>query len=334
MGEPVLKVEHLSVRFHTDDGVLPAVDDVSFSVRAGEALGIVGESAAGKSQTALALLRLTRPPGRIAGGAVWFQGRDLLKLNEREMREIRGQRISMIFQEPTAALNPIKTVGEQLLRVIRLHRERDPRRAKALAVDMLARVGIPSPEERLEQYPFQFSGGMCQRIGIAMALACQPALLIADEPTTALDVTVQAQIMDLLDDLRRETGTAIILISHDLRLVTDFCDRVAVMYGGRLVEHGGIDALATRPLHPYTAGLASVVSALGEGEGRRLRTIPGQVPDLLHLPTGCRFHPRCPEAAPACARLEPRLLEAEPGRFVACHLHDPAVRMRGTEVAG
>lgn len=333
MTDPVLQVEDLQVRFFTDDGVLPAVDGISFDVEAGEALGLVGESAAGKSQTALALLRLIRPPGRITGGQIWFQGRDLLALSESEMRALRGRKISMIFQEPMAALNPTMTIGDQLTRVIKLHREPNERKARVRAVEMLVKVGIPSPEERLRQYPYQFSGGMCQRVAIAMALACEPDLLIADEPTTALDVTVQAQIMDLLYALRRETGTAVVLISHDLRLVTDFCNKVAVMYSGRIVEQGVIDTVMSRPLHPYTQGLAGAIPRL-EAEGRHLPTIPGQVPDLLRLPSGCRFHPRCPHATVACAQAAPRLLEPEAGRRVACHLYDPEVPMQIGEVAG
>ncbi|MBW7882769.1 MAG: ABC transporter ATP-binding protein [Caldilineaceae bacterium] len=324
MASPLLQVEDLCITFYTEDGPLPAVDHVSFTLNEGEVLGIVGESGAGKSQTARALLRLIQPPGKIIGGRVIFRGQDLLALDELQMRDVRGGQISMIFQEPTASLNPIKSIGDQISRVVRLHKGLPAEEARRLAVEMLHKVNISSPEERLDQYPYQFSGGMCQRVAIAMALACSPTLLIADEPTTALDVTVQAQIMDLLEQLRTETNMAIILISHDLRLVTDFCDKILVMYGGRAMEYGPTRQVDETPMHPYTRGLAAALPALDD-EGRRLATIPGRVPNLLNLPPGCPFHPRCPEAKAVCGEMVPRLLEPAPDRKVACHLYDPAV---------
>ncbi len=250
MGEPLLRVEDLRTEFATEDGVLQAVAGISYEVGAGEALGIVGESAAGKSVQALSVLQLVSPPGRIAGGSVFYKGRNLLELSERQMQAVRGSEISMIFQDPMTSLNPIKTIGDQMSRVIRFHKGVSRREALALAVDMLRRVGIPSAAERLNAYPYQFSGGMNQRILIAMALSCEPKLLIADEPTTALDVTVQSEILDLLRELRTKTGTAIILISHDLGVITEFCDRVLVMYAGRVVEENTTDRLFRHPRMP------------------------------------------------------------------------------------
>ncbi|MDQ3541675.1 MAG: ABC transporter ATP-binding protein [Chloroflexota bacterium] len=324
MGEPLLRVEDLQTHFATEDGVLEAVAGISYDVSAGEALGIVGESAAGKSVQALSLLRLVNPPGRISGGAVYYKGKDLLRLSERQMQSVRGSEISMIFQDPMTSLNPIKTIGDQMTRIIRFHKRVSERDARDEAVEMLHRVGIPSPGERLKAYPYQFSGGMNQRILIAMALSCEPKLLIADEPTTALDVTVQAEILDLLRELRAKTGTAIILISHDLGVITEFCDRVLVMYAGRIVEENTTDRLFRNPRMPYTQALLRVLPRLDDEE-RRLSVLPGQMPQLHNMPSGCPFHPRCVHAADPCVRVPPALQTLAPGERVACHIYDPAV---------
>jgi oligopeptide/dipeptide ABC transporter ATP-binding protein len=324
MTEPLLRVEDLRTHFVTDDGVLEAVAGISYQVAAGEAVGIVGESAAGKSVQALSVLRLVNPPGRIAGGAVYYKGRDLLRLSEREMQGVRGSEISMIFQDPMTSLNPIKTIGDQMTRVIRHHKQVSKGEARERAVEMLRRVGIPSPEERLNAYPYQFSGGMNQRMLIAMALSCEPKLLIADEPTTALDVTVQAEILDLLRELRQKTGTAIVLISHDLGVITEFCDRVLVMYAGRIVEENTTRQIFRQPRMPYTQALLRVLPRLEDAD-RRLEILPGQMPQLHNMPSGCPFHPRCPHAFAHCLAAPPVLREIAPGERVACHLYDPAV---------
>ena len=324
MGEPLLRVEDLRTEFATEDGVLQAVAGISYEVGAGEALGIVGESAAGKSVQALSVLQLVSPPGRIAGGSVFYKGRNLLELSERQMQAVRGSEISMIFQDPMTSLNPIKTIGDQMSRVIRFHKGVSRREALALAVDMLRRVGIPSAAERLNAYPYQFSGGMNQRILIAMALSCEPKLLIADEPTTALDVTVQSEILDLLRELRTKTGTAIILISHDLGVITEFCDRVLVMYAGRVVEENTTDRLFRHPRMPYTQALLRVLPRIDDPE-RRLAVLPGQMPQLHNMPSGCPFHPRCVHAADPCVTIAPPLRTMAPGERVACHIYDPGV---------
>jgi oligopeptide/dipeptide ABC transporter ATP-binding protein len=306
--EVLLAIEDLHTHFRTSAGVVRAVDGVSYGVRSGETLAVVGESGCGKSVTALSILRLVAmPPGIQAGGAIRFEGEDLLCADLERMREIRGNEIAMIFQEPMTSLNPVYTVGDQIQEAIELHQDVDPETARGRVLEMLARVGIPDPERRIGEYPHQMSGGMRQRVMIAMALSCNPKLLIADEPTTALDVTIQAQILDLLRRLQAELGMSILLITHDLGVVAEMAHRVVVMYAGRVVEVAGVRELFARPRHPYTAGLFHSLPRL-DAEGERLSPIEGSVPDLLHLPPGCRFHPRCPFALERCRREEPALL--------------------------
>ncbi len=296
----LLEVEALRTHFFTDDGVLPSVDGVSFRVERGETVGIVGESGCGKSVTAMSILQLVpSPPGRIVGGAIRFDGRNLLDLNARQLRRIRGNEIAMIFQEPMTSLNPVYTVGDQLLEAITLHRELSPDDAREHAIQMLREVGIPAPESRIDEYPHQMSGGMKQRVMIAMALSCEPSLLIADEPTTALDVTVQAQILELLERLQKERQMALMLITHDLGVVAEVCRRVVVMYAGRVVEEGTVEDIFERPIHPYTVGLLESLPDRAQ-PGSRLPTIRGSVPAPLEFPTGCRFRNRCAFASTAC----------------------------------
>ena len=321
----MLEVKHLVTEFQTDEGVLRAVDDVSFEIPASGTLGIVGESGCGKSVTSLSILRLIQRPGRIASGEINFQGRDLLKHTEREMRGVRGKDIAMIFQEPMSSLNPVYTVGDQIAESLVLHQGKTKKQAIARAVELLALVGIPSPDERVHAYPHQMSGGMRQRVMIAMALACEPKLLIADEPTTALDVTIQAQILELLTRLRVKLSMAVMLITHDLGLVAEFADDVVVMYAGRVVERAPVKQLFADPRHPYTRGLLRSVPSYGDNSRRhRLPTIPGVVPDLRHLPTGCRFQDRCPERIDVCASAEPELYRVRDsdGRLARCFLED------------
>ena len=307
MSGAILQVEDLRTTFTTDDGVVRAVDGVSFDVRAGETVALVGESGCGKSVTALSILRLVpEPPGRIVGGHVIFQGRDLLALPSAAMRQVRGREISMVFQEPMTSLNPVFSCGEQIAETLVLHERLGARAAHARAVELLRRVGIPAPEQRAAEYPHQLSGGMRQRVMIAMALACRPALLIADEPTTALDVTVQAQILELLRRLQGELGMAVLLITHDLGVVAETADRVVVLYAGQVVESCDVAAAFQRTRHPYTAGLLASLPRLGT-RGERLRVIPGQVPDAARFPAACRFHPRCPAADERCRSLDPPL---------------------------
>ena len=317
MPEPLLRVRHLVTAFETDEGYLRAVDDVSFDVEPGRTLGVVGESGCGKSVTSLSLMRLIpSPPGIIEGGEAIFRGRDLLSIPETEMRALRGNDISMIFQEPMTSLNPVYTVGSQIVEAVRLHQKMSRRAARARAIELLDLVGIPSPAERVDSYPHTLSGGMRQRAMIAMALACQPQLLIADEPTTALDVTIQAQILDLLRSLQRDLGMSIIFISHDLGVMAEFADEIAVMYAGKIVEHATTEALFRDPRHPYTRGLlGSLPSA--RNRGSRLPTIPGIVPDLRVLPRGCRFQDRCELVSAECKLAEPPL-EPLGEREVAC----------------
>jgi len=326
MGANILEVKHLVTAFHTDEGSLRAVDDVSFEVPSGQTVGVVGESGCGKSVTSLSVMGLLPvPPGRIEGGQILFEGRDLLTLPEAELRALRGRRMSMIFQEPMSSLNPVYSVGEQIAEAVRLHepegRGRTRQAARERAIEMLTLVGIPAPEERVDDYPHQLSGGMRQRVMIAMALACDPALLIADEPTTALDVTIQAQILDLLSRLQKELGMSIVLITHDLGVVAEFADEIVVMYAGKVVERARTDILFAGPKHPYTRGLLAslpmAATAETAGERRRLPTIPGVVPDLRSLPEGCRFRDRCDVVEARCAESEPGLREVE-GHQVAC----------------
>jgi peptide/nickel transport system ATP-binding protein len=321
VAEALLRVEHLVTEFATDGGVLRAVDDVSFEIPAGGTIGIVGESGCGKSVTSLSILRLIQRPGKVASGKIVFEGRDLLALSEKEMRSIRGREIAMVFQEPMSSLNPVYTVGEQIAESIILHQKKSKREALARAVELLALVGIPSPAERVSAYPHQLSGGMRQRVMIAMALACDPKLLIADEPTTALDVTIQAQILELLADLRKKTGMAVMLITHDLGLVAEFAEHVVVMYAGRVVESAPVKDLFRKPQHPYTRGLLRSVPSYSDNARKpRLPTIPGVVPDLRKLPPGCRFRDRCDVAIDRCASEEPTLDARADGRLVRCHV--------------
>ena len=315
---PLLDVRDLRTHFATDTGEFRAVDGVSFSLAPGRTLGIVGESGCGKSVTALSIMGLIpRPPGRIAGGEILFEGTDLLKLSPAEMRERRGNRLSMIFQEPMTSLNPAFTVGEQIVEGILRHRDVTKQQAKEHAIEMLRRVRISSPERRFEEYPHKLSGGMRQRAMIAMALACDPRLLIADEPTTALDVTIQAQILDLMRQLRDETQAAIIMITHDLGVIAEIAHEVIVMYAGRIVERAGVGSLFREPQHPYTIGLLGSIPKLTT-EQPRLTTIEGVVPNPMAMPQGCRFHPRCPFATDECRSAEPALTEVRPGHLAAC----------------
>jgi len=316
----LLSVRNLSTHFFTEEGIVRAVQDVGFSIRRGRTLALVGESGCGKTATALSIMRLVpAPQGKIVGGQIVFEEKNLLELNKGQMREIRGNRIAMIFQEHTSSLNPVYTVGEQIAEAIKLHQKKGRKEAWADAVEMLRRVGIGEPEWRAREYPHQMSGGMCQRVMIAMAVSCEPALLIADEPTTALDVTTQGKILDLLDELQRQTGMSILLITHDLGVVAQRADDVAVMYASRIVETAGSRRLFAEPVHPYTQGLWESLPRLGF-KGRRLRTIPGAVPEPLQFPAGCKFHPRCSKGRSdnRCRSVEPELREVEPGRCVAC----------------
>jgi oligopeptide/dipeptide ABC transporter ATP-binding protein len=321
MTEPaLLTIDSLRTYFHTGAGLARSVDGVSLSVRAGETLGVVGESGCGKSVTALSVLRLIRPPGRIeAGSRVLFEGRDLLTLPEKELRAIRGNRIAMIFQEPMTALNPVFTVGEQIAEVVRVHAAGTRKQAWARAVEMLALVGIPAPEQRANEYPHQLSGGMRQRVMIAMALVMNPALVIADEPTTALDVTIQAQILALLADLQRRLGTAVLLITHDLGVIAEVARRVVVMYGGEVVEEAPVGELFARAHHPYTEGLLAAMPRVG-AQRQRLVVIPGTVPPATAWPSGCRFRERCPYAWERCERQHPPLYDVGAGHTSRCHL--------------
>jgi len=318
MSEPLLRVEDLQTHFVTDDGVVRAVDGVGFEVRAGETLALVGESGSGKSVTALSILRLVpEPPGRIVGGRVLFRGRDLLTLPPRELRRVRGREISMVFQEPMTSLNPVFSCGDQVAESLVVHEGLGRRTARARAVELLRMVGIPDPGRRAGDYPHQLSGGMRQRVMIAMALACGPALLIADEPTTALDVTVQAQILALLRGLQRELRMAVLLITHDLGVVAESADRVAVLYAGQVVETCDATAALLGTRHPYTAGLLASLPRPGR-RGEPLRVIPGQVPDAVRFPAGCRFHPRCPVAIERCRAAEPPLAPAGEDHLARC----------------
>jgi oligopeptide/dipeptide ABC transporter ATP-binding protein len=318
-GSSLLEVRDLRTHFFTEDGVAKAVDGVTLSLAAGETLGVVGESGCGKSVTALSILRLVAPPGKIVGGKVLLGGRDLLALSEREMRDVRGNRISMIFQEPMTSLNPVFTVGSQIMEAILVHERVSQEEARARAIEMLRKVRIPAAEARVDDYPHQMSGGMRQRVMIAMALALSPEVLIADEPTTALDVTIQAQIMDLLAELKRDLGMSVLLITHNLALVAEVAGRIAVMYAAKVVEYASARDLFAAPLHPYTHGLLASVPTLGMAKTRRLNVIPGVVPNPLRAPGGCPFHPRCPVAEERCRTEAPPLIEERPGHLAACH---------------
>jgi len=326
VSEPLLDVRGLKTYFFTEDGVVKAVDGVDLQVYPGEVLGLVGESGCGKSVTSFSILRLVDEPGRIVAGEVWFEGQNLLALSEAEMSRIRGNRISMIFQQPKSSLNPVFTIGDQIAEVFQVHQGMKKRQAWREAVNLLRLVGLPDPKSKAHAYPHQLSGGQAQRVMIAMALALRPKLLIADEPTTALDVTIQAQIMDLILDLRARFGTAVILISHDLGLIAEAADRVAVMYAGRIVEQAPVQELFAAPKHPYTQGLIASVPVLGRLQAR-LSTIPGTVPNLIQLPPGCRFAPRCQARVShdlaQCTQSEPELLQVGPEHWVRCWLYEP-----------
>ncbi len=338
--EILLEVEDLRTHFITREVTRQAVDGVSFRIHRGRTLGMVGESGCGKSVTSLSILRLVpSPPGRIVGGRIVFKGRDLLGLSEREMRVVRGNQISMIFQEPMTSLNPVFTIGSQVAEVFRVHRGMSRREAMGEAVGMLDRVRIPDAAHRAREYPHQMSGGMRQRVMIAMALACNPDLLIADEPTTALDVTVQAQILNLMDELQAQYHSSILMITHDLGVIAETSDDVAIMYAGQIVEFAPSERLFEAPRHPYTQGLMRSVPRIEWIQaGQRIEPIGGNVPDPAHFPSGCRFHPRCPFAADRCVAEAPALEEAEPGRTVCCHrwreiAEDPKAAQAGAGTA-
>ena len=323
--EFILRVRNLRTHFHTDQGIARAVDGVSFDIPSGKTLALVGESGCGKSVTALSILGLVpHPPGEVSGEAIEFEGRNLLAFSEAEMRRIRGNEIAMIFQEPMTSMNPVFRIGDQIGAVLRLHRGLSKAAAREEVLALMQRVGIPAAESRLEDYPHQMSGGMLQRVMIAMALSCHPKMLIADEPTTALDVTIQAQILDLLRVLQRETGMSILLITHDLGIVAEIADEVVVMYAGKKVEHAPVAALFAAPKHPYTRGLFASLPAMQQHR-QRLYAIRGAVPAPTDFPAGCRFHPRCPYAMDCCRRDEPPLLETGDAHRTACWLHDAGV---------
>ena len=317
----LLSVAGLTTVFDLANGPVAAVDGVSFDIRAGETLGLVGESGSGKSVTALSIMRLLQPPGRIAGGRVTFKGRDLSTLPEAEMRAVRGAEISLIFQEPMTALNPVFTVGDQIAEALLVHQRATRRDARIRAVELLDAVRVPDPASRVRDYPHQLSGGMRQRVLIAMALACRPSLVIADEPTTALDVTIQAQILDLLREMKAAFNLSLLLITHDLGIIAETADRVAVMYAGRIVEAGSVRAILREPAHPYTQGL--LASIPGGAPGERLRAIDGTVPMLGALPPGCAFHPRCPSRFEPCTVAAPPKYMVGPEHGARCYLHDP-----------
>ena len=316
--EPLLEVKDLKTYFYTGDGIVPAVDGVSFSLAKGETIGIVGESGCGKSVTSLSIMRLVAsPPGRIVGGEILFKGENLLTKRESEIRRIRGNEISMIFQEPMSSLNPIYPIGVQVMESLSLHRRMGKREAREKTIDMLKLVGIPSPEKRIDDYPHEMSGGMRQRVMIAMALACTPSLLIADEPTTALDVTIQAQILEIIQKIKQELGTAIMLITHDLGVVAEFVDKVAVMYAGKIVESADVVEIFRNPQHPYTTGLLGSIPKVNE-DRVRLQVIEGVVPDAANMPPGCRFHPRCQFAEVTCKQEDPGLVNTGGAHQVRC----------------
>ncbi len=320
----LLEVSGLKTYFNTEDGLVKAVDGVDFKVHTGQILGLVGESGCGKTVTALSLMRLIQPPGRIRDGEIILRGQNLLDLSDEAMRQLRGQRISMIFQQPQSSLNPVITIGDQLAEVFQIHSELDTRTRWENSVDLLRQVGIPDADQKANAYPHELSGGQAQRVMIAMALAMKPEMLIADEPTTALDVTIQAQILDLICDLRARLGTAVILITHDLGIVAETADQVAVMYAGKIVEEASVKDLFERPLHPYTQGLLDSIPILGEKKDH-LEVIPGVVPSLIDLPPGCRFAPRCrarhEKNLEICTQREPELLEVEGDHAARCWLY-------------
>jgi peptide/nickel transport system ATP-binding protein/oligopeptide transport system ATP-binding protein len=316
----LLKVKNLETDFSTHEGTVKAVNDISFTINKGETVGIVGESGCGKSVTALSIMRLIpNPPGKIVGGEVYFEGHNLLQLDEKEMRKIRGKKISMIFQEPMTSLDPVFTIGHEIMESIQLHQGLKKEEAREKTIQVLKTVGMPDVEKRIDSYPHELSGGMRQRAMIAMALSCNPALLIADEPTTALDVTIQAQILRLIHELKEKFDASVMLITHDLGVIAEMCDRVAVMYAGHIIETTDIETLFANPLHPYTKGLQKSIPRL-DVETERLDTIQGLVPNLLELPSGCPFHPRCDLRLTKCSQEMPELVQVEDHHLVKCHL--------------
>ena len=321
-GEVLLQVNDLATYFTTEEGTVKAVDGVDFQVRRGEVVGVVGESGCGKSMTSMSILRLVaKPQGKIVRGQLLFEGQDLLALSEEQMRQIRGNKIALISQDPMTSLNPVLTVGEQIMEAIILHQKLDKDAAKKKAIEMLRKVGIPSPEKRVDEYPHQFSGGMRQRVIIAMALSCEPKLLIADEPTTALDVTIQAQILDLMREIKDKYNAGIILITHDLGVVAEMCDWVCVMYAGKIVESTDVYTLFKNPSHPYTLGLLKSIPRLDDIKDR-LESIDGQPPSLSKLPKGCSFAARCPEAQDSCRKSEPQLVQVGVNQWARCMLRE------------
>ena len=321
--QPLLDVRGLKTFFFTEDGVVQAVNGVDFAIPEGQVMGLVGESGCGKSVTSLSIMRLIGGSGKIVNGQVLLKGRDLVTMPEDEVLDLRGGQMSMIFQQPTSSLNPIFRIGDQVAEVFTQHQGLGKREAWDKAVDMLDKVGIPDPARRAKSFPHEISGGQAQRVMIAMALACLPDLLIADEPTTALDVTIQAQILDLMRRMQQDLGTTILLITHDLGVIAEMCNDVAVMYAGLIVEYADVHTLFEKPLHPYTEGLMAAIPVLGDVRDT-LAVIPGTVPDLINLPPGCKFAPRCPYAQEVCVQQEPDLLEADPGHRVRCFIYDPA----------
>ena len=321
MSETLLRVSGLKTYFYTASGVAKAVDGVSFSLNRGEVLGIVGESGSGKSVTSNSIIRLLPPQtGRIVAGEILFEDRDILKMSNKELLEFRGKEIATIFQDPMTSLDPVFKIGKQMVEMICAHQKVSKAEARKMAVDALNRVGIPEPEKRMESYPYELSGGMCQRVIIAMAVCCKPKFILADEPTTALDVTVQAQVLDLLKDLQKEMNTSILLITHNLGVVWEMCDKVMVMYAGNTVESADTKTLYSNPLHPYTWGLLDSIPRLSDKAKEDLRTIPGTPPDLRLTGQCCNFYNRCPYMTEECRKSVPPLVEVEPGHFVACHL--------------
>jgi len=332
--EALVEVKNLKTYFYTEEGVVKAVDGVDYEIYPGETLGIVGESGCGKSVTSLSIMRLVEsPPGRIEAGEINFDSRDLTKIPEKEMRKIRGNDISMIFQEPMTSLNPVYTVGDQIMEAIILHKKVDKKEARRQAIDMLQKVGIPLPEQRVDEYPHQLSGGMRQRVMIAMALSCDPQLLIADEPTTALDVTIQAQILELMNSLKESYGMAIMMITHDLGVIAEVSDRVAVMYAGKVVEYTDVDTLFEDPKHPYTWGLMNSIPKLDK-DVDRLEAIPGSVPSPLNFPEGCKFNTRCPLAEGKCFEEEPPLEDTDGEHMVRCWRYEDLeeIKKRGERI--
>jgi len=318
-GKKILEVKNLRTHFFTDEGVVKAVDDVSFSLSKGEVLGIVGESGSGKSVTNLSIINLVQsPPGKIIGGEILYNGEDLLKMDKKKLRHIRGAKIAMIFQDPITSLNPFLRISTQMIETIQLHQKLNRREAKARAIEMLTLAGIPAAEERINNYPHQFSGGMCQRVMIAMGLSCNPEILIADEPTSALDVTIQAQILELIKDLTKKFETAVILITHSLGVVAGMCNAIIVMYAGRIVERGLTENIFENPKHPYTRGLIKSVPRLDKQDTERLFSIPGQPPNVIDLPPCCPFFPRCSEAMEICKTRYPDEKDYGNGHFASC----------------